>query len=68
MRDLKFVSNAEIAYLIDSYIHSERDRAIMKRIYVDDISYETIAEDSKLSVSTINRINKKHKHLVESLL
>lgn len=25
MRDLKYVTNAEIAYLIDSYIHSERD-------------------------------------------
>ena len=62
------IPNSRISEIVDEYIHSERDRIVMKRIYVDDISYETIAEDLKLSVSTINRINKKHKHLVESLL
>lgn len=59
--------NSEIIEIIDEYIHSERDRIVLKRIYVDDIRYEPLAAELDLSVSTINRINKKHKYLIESL-
>lgn len=64
----KYIHNDEIIYIIDSYIHSERDRAILKRIYVDDIHYEPLAEELGLSVSTISRTYKKHKALMETLL
>lgn len=64
----KYVHNDDIRYIIDSYIHSERDRVILKRIYVDDIHYEPLAEELGLSVSTISRTKKKHEDLIESLL
>ena len=43
-------SNSEIAALIDEYIHSERDRAILKRRLIDGICYEPLAEEFGLSV------------------
>lgn len=44
-------SNTEIAKLIDEYIHSERDRAILKRRLIDGILYEPLAEEFGLSVT-----------------
>lgn len=38
-------SNTLISVLIDEYIHSETDRAIMKRRLVDNIPLETLAAE-----------------------
>ena len=43
-------SDEHIRFLIDQYIHSERDRAILKRKLLDDITYERLAEEFDLSV------------------
>lgn len=45
-----------IAFLIDEWIHSERDRAIMKRRLIDGICYEPLAEEFELSVKQVKRI------------
>lgn len=47
---LKNLSNSEISHIIDEWIHSERDRKILKRRYIDGIVYERIAEEFDLSV------------------
>ncbi len=44
------LSNSEISYLIDEWIHSERDRKILKRRFIDGIVYEHLAEEFDLSV------------------
>ena len=49
-------TNSEISAVIDEWIHSERDRAIMKRRLIDGICYEPLAEEYELSVSQIKRI------------
>jgi len=49
-------ANSEIAYLIDEYIHSERDRAILKRRLIDGICYEPLAEEFDISVRHCKRI------------
>lgn len=49
-------TNSQIALLIDEYIHSERDRKIMKRRLIDGICYEPLAEEFGLSVPQIKRI------------
>lgn len=49
-------TNSNIERLIDEYIHSERDRAIMKRRLIDGICFEPLAEEFDLSVSQIKRI------------
>ena len=49
-------SNSEIINLINEYIHSERDREIMKRRLVDGICYEPLAEEFDLSTVQTKRI------------
>ena len=53
---MKDYSNSRIAYLIDEYIHSERDRKILKRRLIDGICYEPLAEEFDMSVSQVKRI------------
>ena len=44
------LSRSQITYLIDEWIFSERDRAILKRRLLDGIKYEQLAEEFDLSV------------------
>ena len=60
--------NSEISALIDEFIHSERDRAILKRRLIDGICYEPLAEEFDLSVKQIqNIISKSEKVLFKHL-
>lgn len=43
-------TNSEIRELIDEYIHSERDRKMLKRRLIDGICFEPLAEEFDLSV------------------
>ena len=49
-------TNSQIEHLIDEYIHSERDRKILKRRLIDGICYEPLAEEFYLSVRQIKTI------------
>lgn len=49
-------SNSRIAELIDEYIHSERDRAILKRRLIDGVCFEPLAEEFNLSVRHVKTI------------
>ena len=55
----KEYSNTEISILIDEYIHSERDRKILKRRLIDGICYEPLAEEFDLSPKQIKNITCK---------
>ncbi len=54
--DLIDTQNSKIEAVIDEYIHSERDRAIMKRRFIDGICFEPLAEEFDLSVIQVQRI------------
>lgn len=49
-------TNSDISKAIDEFIHSERDRAILKRRLIDGICYEPLAEEFNLSVRQIKKI------------
>ena len=49
-------TNSEVSDAIDDLIHSERDRAILKRRLIDGLTYEKLAEEFELSVAQIKRI------------
>ena len=53
-------TNSQIAAVIDEFIHSERDRAILKRRFIDGICYERLAEEFELSVRQVKNIVYKH--------
>lgn len=61
---MKEYTNSEIARAIDDRIHSERDRAILKRRYIDGICFEPLAEEFELSVAQIKRIIYKHEKMI----
>jgi hypothetical protein len=56
MTDLSNITNTQISHIIDEYIHSERDRALLKRRFIDGICYEPLAEEFDLSVVQTKRI------------
>ena len=49
-------TNSQIEKLIDEYIHSERDRKILKRRLIDGIYYEPLAEEFDISVRQCKNI------------
>ena len=49
-------SNSKMASLIDEHINSERDRAILRRRFIDGITFEALAEEFDMSESQIKRI------------
>jgi len=66
--DLDNITNQEIQSAIDTWIHSERDRAILKRRLIDGICFEPLSEEFGLSVRQMKTIvsrseEKLFKHL-----
>ena len=59
--NLNDLSRDEIHYLIDQYIHNERDRAVLKRKSTDGITYEKLSEEFDLSVGQVKNIVYKGK-------
>lgn len=55
-RMLEDISNSELNHIIDEYIHSERDRKIIKRRLVDGLTYERLAEEFDMSTRQVKRI------------
>ena len=56
MVDLSSITNSEIEKAIDEFIHSERDRQILKRRLMDGICYEPLAWEFNLSVRQVKNI------------
>jgi len=50
------ISNSQIEKAIDEWIHSERDRRILKRRLIDGICYEPLAAEFDMSVRRIKEI------------
>ena len=57
-------TNSQIKRLIDEYIHSERDRAILYRRLVDGITYERLAEEFDISTMQAKRIIYKSEEIL----
>ena len=56
--------NSDIAHAIDEHIHSERDRAILKRRFIDGIRFEPLAEEFGLSVRQVKNIVHKYENKI----
>lgn len=56
----QFGSRSEIEYMIDEYIvgivHAERNRKIMKRRYIDGLTYSMLAEEFELTEWQVKNI------------
>ena len=56
MVNVNDLSRTEIEFLIDEWIHSERDRKILKRRLLDGIIYDKLAEEFDLSIRHVKQI------------
>ena len=59
MLDYDNISNSDIEKAIDEWIHSERDRKILKRRLIDGICFEPLADEMCMSVRQIKNIVSK---------
>ena len=57
-------SNSQIIEVINEYVHNERDRAILKRRFVDGICYEPLAEEFDLSVRQVKNIIYRYEQIL----
>jgi hypothetical protein len=53
---MREISRTEYENIISEWVHSERDRKIIRRKILDGITFEQLAEESDLSVSQVKRI------------
>ncbi len=56
MPDFDNITNSQLEHVIDEYIHSERDRKILKRRLIDGICYEPLADEFDMSVRQMKNI------------
>ena len=54
--DYSELSRSQISNIIDEWIFSERDRAILKRRLLDGILFEPLAEEFELSAQQVKNI------------
>jgi len=57
-------TNSQIKAVIEEWIHSERDRAILYRRLVDGITFERLAEEFDLSVRYTKTIVYRHEQVI----
>lgn len=53
---MKEYTNSQIEFLIDEYIHSDRDRALLKRRLIDGVVFDTLAEEFGMSDRHVKRL------------
>lgn len=56
MNHFEDIPNSTIEHLINEYIHSKRDREILKCRFIDGMTHESIAEQFELSPNQIKNI------------
>ena len=57
-------TNTRISEIIAEYIHSERDRMILCKRYIDGLTIERLSEETELSVSQVKRILWKNSEII----
>lgn len=65
---MKEYSNTEITNLINEYIHSDRDRKILRDRFVNGLTFNELEEKYHLSTSQTKRIVKKADTILVHLL
>lgn len=61
-------SNSRLREIVEDYVHSERDRAVLLRKYCDNRTIDQLAEEFQLSDSQIKRIIYKHNLIIFKIM
>ncbi len=52
-------TNSQMKTLIEEHVHSERDRYILIRHFIDNIGFEKLGEETGLSDRWVRKISKR---------
>ena len=66
MMQIPDLPRSEIEHIIDEWIFNERDRKILKRRMLDGICFEPLAEEFKLSVTTVKSVVYKNQTILNN--
>lgn len=58
------ITVSALRHNIDERIFSERDRTVLKRRYIDGLTYKEIADEAFMSEKQIRRICKNNENLI----
>lgn len=61
-------SNSLIEHLISEHVHSERDRRILRRRFIDGIRFEPLAEEFDMSVRGIKYLVSSYQEKLKRFL
>ena len=61
---MKTYTNSQLCNIIDDYVHSQRDRDLLKRRYIDGITFEVLGEEFSLSTRQVKNIVYKYDNLI----
>lgn len=65
---MKEYRNSQIESVINEYIHSARDRQLLKSRYIDGLTFEKIAEKYDLSVRRAKEIVYRYENTIDKHL
>ena len=57
-------TNTQIREIITEHIHSQRDRELLFRRYIDGLTMDRLAEEFELSISQVKRIIWKDSEII----
>jgi DNA-binding CsgD family transcriptional regulator len=57
-------TNSQIEFAIAEFVHSERDRQVLRRRLIDGITFERLAEEQDMSVRQIKNIVYKNESIL----
>lgn len=57
-------TNSQIEHVIDEHIHVQRDRNLLKRRYIDGITFEKLGEEFGLSDRQVKNIVYKYEAVI----
>ena len=57
-------TNSQIEFAIAEFVHSERDRQVLRRRLIDGITFERLAEEQDMSVRHIKNIVYKNESIL----
>lgn len=67
---MKEYSNSQMEHVIDEYVHSKRDRKLLKMCFIDGVTHEQISCDEEIDLTPrqVSRLISKYSIIIDQHL
>lgn len=62
--DVSNIANSTLSDCIGEWVKGERNRAILRRYYIDGVTHDQLAEEFEMSANGIRRILRKESNIL----